>query len=154
MITTYLEVETGKELEILGEIYGVERTDGAPDDQLRRAIRHTRRSVKLTRSTKQNIALNEKEEKYVVDRICREKRAIELLILAYAHYGNPEENPIAVIIKRFLDDLNEDHKECDYCGKRNEIVQKVADPYQSEIHDDYTEHMICDDCYIRASDEI
>lgn len=34
---------------------------------------------------------------------------------------------------------------CEYCGSTDE-VQFMADPYNAEINDDYTEHFICDNC--------
>lgn len=43
---------------------------------------------------------------------------------------------------------------CDYCGEDKDDVEVVADPFDSEIEDDYTKHAICDECYTTRAEEV
>jgi len=37
-------------------------------------------------------------------------------------------------------------KECENCGNKENIEYRT-DPFQAEIHNDFTEHWLCDKCY-------
>ncbi len=44
--------------------------------------------------------------------------------------------------------------QCDYCGGWGIDVRQQCDPYAKEIHNDYTEHLICEGCFIESCKEI
>ena len=46
------------------------------------------------------------------------------------------------------------HLKCEECGARNETVTKGVDPYLQEIHGEELKIQWCENCYVKASDEI
>ena len=46
-----------------------------------------------------------------------------------------------------MDEEKEIGEECEYCGHKGDDVEFQENPFDAEIHNDHTEHWICDQCY-------
>jgi hypothetical protein len=45
-------------------------------------------------------------------------------------------------------------KKCEYCGKKKPDVQSRPVPYNADVNNDPTPHLLCDECCSERADDV